>query len=110
MKLRKHLSNYQIFAIGFALFIFVGGILLSMPFSATDGKPTPFINSLFTSTSAVCVTGLVTYDTFTHWSYIGKLIIISLIQIGGLGFMTLVIIGIIAIIAIIISIATATKK
>jgi trk system potassium uptake protein len=78
----------QILAIGFAVVIFLGAVLLSLPISSIDGKPTPFIDSLFTSTSAVCVTGLVTVDTGTHWNYFGKTVLIFLIEIGGLGFMS----------------------
>ena len=93
MKIRNYLSNYQIFAIGFALIILIGGVVLSLPVSSATGDNTPLIDALFTSTSAVCVTGLIAYDTFTHWSLFGKIVIITLIQIGGLGFMTIVTIG-----------------
>lgn len=82
------LTPVQILAIGFAGVIFTGAVLLSLPFSSADGQATSFIDSLFTSTSAVCVTGLVTLDTGTHWNYFGKTIIMLLIEIGGLGFMT----------------------
>jgi trk system potassium uptake protein TrkH len=78
----------RILSIGFALVIFTGAILLTLPIAATNGKSTPFVDCLFTSTSAVCVTGLITVDTGTHWTYFGKTVIISLIQIGGLGFMS----------------------
>ncbi|KGK90093.1 TrkH family potassium uptake protein [Clostridium sp. HMP27] len=78
----------RILAIGFAIVIFIGAILLSLPISSADGKGTAFIDSLFTSTSAVCVTGLVTLDTGTHWNYFGKTVILLLIEIGGLGFMS----------------------
>ncbi|MBM7868581.1 trk system potassium uptake protein TrkH [Clostridium pascui] len=78
----------RILAIGFAIVIFIGAVLLSLPISSADGKGTAFIDSLFTSTSAVCVTGLVTLDTGTHWSYFGKTVILLLIEIGGLGFMS----------------------
>jgi trk system potassium uptake protein TrkH len=78
----------QILAIGFAGVILAGAILLSLPVSSADGKATPFIDSLFTATSAVCVTGLVVLDTGTHWNYFGKTIIMLLIEIGGLGFMS----------------------
>ena len=71
MKIRNYLSNYQIFAIGFALIILIGGIILSLPESSATGDNTPLIDALFTSTSAVCVTGLIAYDTFTHWSLFG---------------------------------------
>lgn len=72
----------------FFLVIFSGGTLLSMPFVSQSGEATPFIDALFTSTSAVCVTGLVTVNTAAHWNTLGHIIIISLIQFGGLGFMT----------------------
>lgn len=78
----------RILAIGFAIVIFIGAILLSLPISSADGRGTAFIDSLFTSTSAVCVTGLVTLDTGTHWNYFGKTVILLLIEIGGLGFMS----------------------
>jgi trk system potassium uptake protein len=78
----------QILAIGFAVVIFTGAALLSLPVSSASGEATPFIDSLFTATSAVCVTGLVTLDTGTHWNYFGKTVIMMLIEIGGLGFMS----------------------
>lgn len=78
----------QILALGFALTILIGGILLSLPISSRSGEATPFIDALFTSTSAVCVTGLVTVDTGTHYSVFGQIVIMLLIQMGGLGFMT----------------------
>jgi trk system potassium uptake protein TrkH len=78
----------RILAIGFAITILVGAILLTLPISSANRETTSFIDSLFISTSAVCVTGLVTLDTGTHWSYFGKTVIMSLIQIGGLGFMS----------------------
>ncbi len=61
-----------------------------LPFASKSGSWTPFINAIFTSTSATCVTGLVVYDTFTHWTYFGQIIILLLIQIGGIGFMTII--------------------
>lgn len=76
--------------IGFLIIILMGAILLSMPFSARSGQVTPFLNCVFTATSATCVTGLVTYDTFTHWSPAGQVILLLLIQIGGIGFMTVI--------------------
>lgn len=85
---RKNFTPVQIIAMGFATLIFVGAILLSLPIATIEGVKTPFIDCLFTSTSAVCVTGLVTVDTGTYWSYFGKTVIIILIQIGGLGFMS----------------------
>ena len=78
----------RILAAGFLFIILIGAILLSLPIATKDFVWTPFIDSLFTSTSAVCVTGLVTVNTARHWSTFGHLVIITLIQIGGLGFMT----------------------
>lgn len=77
----------QILVLGFALVILTGAVLLSLPIATKSGVSTPFVDCIFTSTSAVCVTGLVTVDTGTYWSYFGQTVIISLIQIGGLGFM-----------------------
>jgi trk system potassium uptake protein TrkH len=81
------LTTMQILVIGFALVIIIGGILLSLPISNRDGQGIPFINGLFTATSATCVTGLVVYDTFTQFNGFGQTVILILIQIGGLGFM-----------------------
>ena len=78
----------QIMVIGFALVILIGAILLNLPISTQNGEQIGFLNALFTSTSAVCVTGLVVVDTATYWSIFGQVVIIILIQIGGLGFMT----------------------
>ena len=74
---------------GFAIVILIGAILLSMPISTQNRESIGFLDALFTSTSAVCVTGLIAVDTSTYWSFFGQLIIITLIQIGGLGFMTM---------------------
>lgn len=75
--------------IGFLIIILTGSILLSLPISSANGKPTLYLDSLFVSTSAVCVTGLTPVVTATHWNFFGQIIIIMLIQIGGLGVMTL---------------------
>ena len=75
--------------LGFAAVILTGAALLCFPFASAAGKNTDFLTSLFTATSAVCVTGLVVVDTATHWSFWGQLIIIVLIQTGGLGIMTM---------------------
>ena len=75
--------------IGFLIIILIGSILLSLPISSANGKSTLYLDSLFVSTSAVCVTGLTPVVTATHWNFFGQLIIIILIQIGGLGVMTL---------------------
>lgn len=83
-----NMNPVQILTVGFALLILLGSLLLMLPISTLSGKSTPFIDALFISTSSVCVTGLVTVDTATHWNYFGKTVIMMLIQIGGLGFMS----------------------
>lgn len=82
------LNSIQIIAIGFAAIILLGALLLSLPISNRAGRAIPFVDALFTSTSATCVTGLVVYDTYTQFSLFGQLVILCLIQVGGLGFMT----------------------
>jgi len=79
----------QILVTGFAGLILFGAVLLSLPLSSAAGEPTKFIDALFTATSAVCVTGLVVVDTGTYYSTFGQIVILLLIQIGGLGFMTM---------------------
>ncbi len=86
---RWKLRPAQVFAIGFALIIGIGAILLNLPIMTVSGERVGFINALFTATSAVCVTGLVVVDTGTYWNTAGQIVIILLIQIGGLGFMTM---------------------
>jgi trk system potassium uptake protein TrkH len=76
-----------VLALGFAVMIVVGTLLLVLPVSSASGNWTPVIDALFTATSAVCVTGLVVVDTGTHWSQFGHLVIAALIQAGGFGFM-----------------------
>lgn len=88
IKIKKHLSSFQIIIIGFAAVILLGSFILMMPFSAKNGSFTPFNEALFTATSAVCVTGLIVKDTASHWSVFGQSIILILIQIGGLGVVT----------------------
>jgi trk system potassium uptake protein TrkH len=75
-------------ALAFAVVILIGGSILASPLADVQGKGTPFIDAIFTSTSAVCVTGLVTLNTADHWNTFGHVVIICLIQFGGLGFMT----------------------
>ena len=87
-KSQTRLNAVQILAIGFLSVIIIGGIILSLPISSVDGRSTNLLDSIFTSTSAVCVTGLVTIDTGTHWNTFGQIIILMLIEIGGLGFMS----------------------
>ena len=86
--IKKHLSSSQIIIFGFAGTIILGAWLLMLPISSASGNVTPFSEALFTSTSAVCVTGLIIYDTATYWSAFGQVIILLLIQIGGLGIVT----------------------
>ena len=88
MRLKK-LTNVQIIAIGFALLALFGAFLLMLPISSRERVWTPFVPALFTSVSASCVTGLIVVDTATHWSLFGQIVIITLIQIGGLGFITI---------------------
>lgn len=79
----------QVLVMGFAIIILIGTILLNLPQSSVDGKSIGLINALFTATSAVCVTGLVVVNTAVHWTVFGKIVILVLIQIGGLGLMTM---------------------
>ena len=85
---KKHLTSFQLIILGFAGVILLGSILLMLPVSSLDKVPTPFHEALFTATSAVCVTGLVVKDTGSYWSLAGQTIILALIQIGGLGVVT----------------------
>ena len=87
-KSKFRLSSFQIILIGFFGVILLGGFVLSLPICNNKGVWTPIIDSLFTSTSAVCVTGLIVYDTATYWSTFGQIIILLLIQIGGMGVVT----------------------
>ncbi|WP_159886402.1 TrkH family potassium uptake protein [Paenibacillus puerhi] len=89
VKKKFELTPPQILVLGFSAIILLGTMLLMLPFSSADGHPTPFLDALFTATSATCVTGLVVVDTGLHWSLFGKIIIILMIQVGGLGFMTM---------------------
>ena len=82
---RKKLSSFQIVMLGFMGVILLGALLLMLPISSKSGVVTPFNETLFTAGSAVCVTGLVVKDTATYWSLFGKIILVILIQIGGLG-------------------------
>lgn len=88
IKSKWKLSSFQIILLGFATVILIGAFLLMLPISNKTGEWTPFIDTLFTSTSAVCVTGLIVFDTATHWTMFGQIIILLLIQIGGMGVVT----------------------
>ena len=85
---RFQFSATQIIAIGFAAVILLGAALLSLPAASRTGVSCGFFPALFTATSATCVTGLVLFDTYTQWSSFGQVVIITLIEIGGLGFMS----------------------
>lgn len=84
----KRMSAAQAIALGFALIILIGTLLLMLPISNKSGDSISFLNALFTSTSATCVTGLVVFDTWSQFTIFGQIVILILIQIGGLGFMT----------------------
>ena len=85
---KNNKSPFRVIIFGFFLVILMGSFLLMLPISTKGGISTPFLDALFTSTSAVCVTGLVIHDTATYWSNFGQFVIILLIQIGGLGVVT----------------------
>ena len=86
---KKRLSQTQFIILGFLIIIVVGTFLLMFPISSADGSFTSFADCVFTAVSATCVTGLVVVDTFTHWSVFGQIVILCLIQVGGLGFITI---------------------
>ena len=88
-KRRKPLGTATVMALGFLAIILLGTLLLMLPISSADGKLTSPLTALFTAVSATCVTGLVVVETGLYWSLFGKVVIITLIQIGGLGFMTM---------------------
>ena len=88
MKKIKRLPQIRVIIIGYLAMILLGSLLLMLPFATKSGISTPPLTAVFTATSASCVTGLVLQDTATYWSLFGQIIIITLIQIGGLGFMT----------------------
>ena len=85
---KRHLTSFQVIILGFAGVILFGALILMLPISSVQGIITPFHKALFTSTSAVCVTGLAVLDTGSYWSVFGQTVIMFLIQIGGLGVIT----------------------
>lgn len=87
----RSMSTFQIIMLSFLAVVLVGALLLMLPIASVDGVVTPFADTLFTATSAVCVTGLVVRDTATYWTMFGQSVILILIQIGGMGVITLVI-------------------
>ena len=84
----RHITSFQVIIIGFLGVIILGSLLLTLPFATGDGTGASFQDALFTATSAVCVTGLVIHDTATYWSLFGQAVILLLIQIGGMGVVT----------------------
>lgn len=90
LKSKAKLTVWQFLALGYLVVIVAGSLLLMLPFATRDGQSTSYVNALFTATSATCVTGLAPYDTNIHWTLFGQIVILFLIQTGGLGFMTFV--------------------
>lgn len=88
-KQRFVVSTTHIILLSFLVAILIGAVLLALPISSADGKPTPFLDALFTATTSTCVTGLVVTPTVTSWSVFGQIVILILIQIGGLGVITI---------------------
>lgn len=88
LKHKNKFSTTRMIATGFLVAIIIGTILLSLPIATKDRTVTPFIDSLFTATTSICVTGLTTVSTLDHWSLFGKVVILLLIQFGGLGVIT----------------------
>jgi len=88
-KIRIDLSTTQIIMLSFLLAILAGSFLLALPISSANGQALPYIDALFTATTSICVTGLVTVPTFSAWSLFGQIVILFLIQIGGLGVVTI---------------------
>ncbi|MBQ6898462.1 MAG: Trk family potassium uptake protein [Clostridia bacterium] len=87
--IKRKFSALQVIAFGFFLIAMLGTLVLMLPVSSRDGTWTPFLTALFTAVSSSCVTGLVLVDTAVHWSLFGQIVILLLIQTGGLGFMTI---------------------
>ena len=88
---KKKWTTTKVIAVGYVLVIVIGTILLMLPISVRNHEPASFMDAWFTATSATCVTGLVTHDTYTYWSSFGQGVLLVLIQIGGMGFMTVAI-------------------
>ena len=87
---RQHWNPTRFVVLSFALIIFLGTVLLHLPLSCAEGTAAPWLTCLFTATSATCVTGLVLVDTALAWSWFGQAVILCMIQLGGLGFITLI--------------------
>lgn len=88
-KSHRHFTSFQVIILGFFSVILLGSLLLMLPFATRDGHGASFADGLFTATSAVCVTGLIVRDTATYWSEFGQAVILTLIQIGGMGVVTI---------------------
>lgn len=88
LHMKKQISSFQIIIVGFVAVILLGTLLLMLPVSTKEAGGASFADALFTATSAVCVTGLVVHDTATYWTQFGQLVILLLIQIGGMGVVT----------------------
>lgn len=88
-KKHRHFTSFQVIILGFFSVILLGSLLLMLPFATRNGQGASFADGLFTATSAVCVTGLIVHDTATYWSGFGQAIILTLIQIGGMGVVTI---------------------
>ena len=86
----RSLNATRIVAASFAVIILVGALLLTLPIASRDGQSAGFFTALFTATSSTCVTGLILVDTWIQWSLFGQVVIILMIQLGGLGFMTVI--------------------
>ena len=86
--IENHLNSFRTILLGFLLLILLGALLLWLPFSSNNGQSVPFLDAMFTATSATCVTGLVVFDTASQWTIFGRSVILLLIQIGGLGVAT----------------------
>ena len=87
-KPHRHITSFQVIILGFLSVIFMGSLLLTLPAATLDGQGATFSDALFTATSAVCVTGLIVHDTATYWTMFGQAVILILIQIGGMGVVT----------------------
>ena len=87
---KNKVSTTQIIALGFVILVVVGGLLLMLPVASRDGQWTSLIDAMFTAGTSSCVTGLVVVNTLEHWSFFGQFVIMCLIQIGGLGVVTMI--------------------
>ena len=86
---KDHLTSFRMIILSFVLMILTGAVLLCLPWASAGGEKVSFLDALFTSTSAACVTGLVVFDTATKWTVFGRIVILLLIQVGGLGVVTM---------------------